>query len=160
MKYVINIDGSGAEEAIRGVLAYRRWLEERTKELVQKLAERGAEIARVGFETAEYDGTNDVSVNVEDRGEFARAVIATGQATLFIEFGSGLIGGGHKEPLEYGPGTWSDGPQGKGHWQDPNGWYYAHDKKSFGNPPASAMYHARKQIEEDLTTIAREVFSH
>ena len=160
MKYVINIDGSGAEEAIRGVLDYRRRLEERTKELVQKLAERGVEIARVGFETAEYDGTNDVSVDWKDRGEFARAVIATGQATLFIEFGSGLIGGGHEEPLEYGPGTWSDGPQGKGHWQDPNGWYYAHGKKSFGNPPASAMYDARKQIEEDLTTIAREVFSH
>ena len=59
----------------------------------------------------------------------------------------------------YGPGTWSDGPDGKGHWKDPGGWYFSHGQHSFGNPPAMAMVHARDAILEQLTAIAREVFT-
>ena len=58
-----------------------------------------------------------------------------------------------------GPGTWSlDSDSGKGHWDDPEGWYYEHGKKSHGNPPAMAMYDAAQTMVAELTTIAREVF--
>ena len=154
-KYSIGLDGSGLDELIRGVEEYEKWLKEKAAILVQKLADLGVEVASVGFANAAYDGTNDVSVNFEERGELTRAVVATGKATLFIEFGAGLIGYGHPEPQEYGPGTYP----GKGHWNDPNGWYYEHGKKSYGNPPAAAMYNARKQLEQDFDSIAREVFS-
>ena len=104
-----------------------------------------------------------MNVTIEQRGENACAVVATGEATLFIEFGSGyMMGYGHPEPQGYGPGTWSDGPNGKGHWDDPNGWYLPKEKgggKSYGNPPAGAMYSAVKEIELEFERVAREVFS-
>jgi hypothetical protein len=133
----------------------KRRLEEKTSELVKRLADYGVEIADISFGSAPYDGVNDVKVDFEEYDEFTRAVVAAGNAVLFIEFGAGVTYGyGHPEPQGYGPGTYP----GKGHWDDPNGWYYAHDKRSYGNPPSASMYNARKQIEEDFTRIAQEVF--
>lgn len=153
----VDLSIGGLNELIRNLNGRARWIEERTQELVKRLTDYGVTLASVAFENAQYDGVIDVSVTFEERGELTRAVIATGVAVLFIEFGAGATYGyGHPEPQEYGPGTYP----GKGHWDDPNGWYYAHGKKSYGNPPAAAMYNARKQVEEDIQTIAREVFSH
>lgn len=134
----------------------KRRLEEKTSELVKRLADYGVEIADISFGSAKYDGVNDVKVDFEEYDEFTRAVVATGNAVLFIEFGAGVkySGDKHPEPQGYGPGTYP----GKGHWDDPNGWYYTHDKKSYGNPPSSSMYKARKKIEDVFTRIAQEVF--
>ena len=154
---MITIDVSDFAKAIKNIEEREQWLRERTEELVQRLTDYGVLLASVAFEGAAYDGVNDVKVTFEEQGELTRAIVATGEAVLFIEFGAGVTYGfGHPEPLGYGPGTYP----GKGHWNDPNGWYYDHGKKSYGNPPAEAMYNARKQIEEDIETIAQEVFSH
>ena len=84
----------------------------------------------------------------------AAAVVASGEGALFLEFGAGyLMGYGHPEPLGYGPGTYP----GKGHWDDPNGWYYEHGKKSYGNPPTAAMYNARKIIQQNLKDLAKGI---
>lgn len=162
MKITIGIDGSGVEEAIRRVEQRQKWFEERTQELAMRLASLGATYASLEYSRAVYTGPNDVEVEVKESGKNAYKVIANGEAVLFIEFGSGLIGGGHPEPLGYGPGTYP----GKGHWDDPNGWWLprnkndGHSQHTFGNPPAAAMYNARKQVVEDLERIAKEVFSH
>ena len=157
MKYTINIDGSGADEMLRGVRERQKWLEERTKEFAKRLAEYGVRLAKAYF-LVPYDGNNDVTVTWEERGDFTTAVIATGEAVLFLEFGAGyMMGYGHPDVQGYGPGTYP----GKGHWDDPRGWWIpGTGQHTYGNPPAAAMYNARKQVEEDLTTIAREVFSH
>ena len=101
----------------------------------------------------------DVSVRVDSTGSVA-VIYAEGKAVAFIEFGSGIkYGYGHTyaDELGMGPGTY---PEGKGHWDNPDGWYYAHGKKSYGNPPAMAMAKAIERMTEELTTIAREVFGH
>ena len=153
--YTIDLSGRGINQLMRGVAEYEKWVNDKTKEFVQKLAEKGVELASVSFAQAQYDGDNDVSVTWEDRGEFTRAVVATGKATLFIEFGAGkTLGYGHPEPLQFGPGTYP----GKGHWDDPNGWYYNNKKKSMGNPPSASMYNARKELEETFESTVREVF--
>jgi hypothetical protein len=150
---------SNTSELLRNIREYREWFIDRTRELLNRLAEYGVRSAEISFESALYDGDNDVTVTWEERGDNIRAVIAKGNATLFIEFGSGATYGyGHPEPLSFGPGTWSDSPQGKGHWQDPDGWYYEHGKKSMGNPPSQSMYSARKLIAEDFEQIAKDVF--
>jgi hypothetical protein len=110
------------------------------------VAEYGAKIAQREFSFASYDGVNDVRVTANPT-ELGAEVRASGNATLFIEYGSGAtFGYGHPNPGRYGPGTWSKGPLGKGHWDNPNGWYYAHGIKSRGNPPAAAMYHAETEM--------------
>ena len=161
MKIVIDpFDKESIDNAVKELERYKRWVQEKEKILRQRLAQLGATVASIEFSRAIYNGTNDVSVRVEDNGRKA-TIFAEGSAVLFIEFGSGeKYGGGHPDAGKYGygPGTYSDGPNGKGKWNDPNGWYFAHGQHSFGNPPAMAMVHARDAIIEQLTAIAREVF--
>lgn len=158
MKVDVNIfDYASVSRATRRLDDYYADLNRKADELCRRLAELGATRATLDYSGAYYDGTNDVSVAVEPIAHGYR-VRASGNAVLFIEFGSGTIGGGHPRPENYGPGTWSDGPNGKGHWQDPNGWYYAHGQKSMGNPPAAAMYHAEQDVINAIQRIADEVF--
>lgn len=161
MRIVINpFDPASVGNAIKELERYKLWVQEKEVILRQRLAQLGATVASIEFVRAVYNGTNDVSVRVEDNGNKA-TIFAEGSAVLFIEFGSGeRYGSGHPEAgkFGYGPGTYSDGPNGKGHWDNPNGWFFSHGQHSFGNPPAMAMLHARDSIVEQLTAIAREVF--
>ena len=158
---VINGLSEGSiKNALKEVRKYKAWVLEKEAELSRRLAEIGADVARIQFAGATYDGNNDVSVRVDSTGSVA-VIYAEGTAVAFIEFGSGSqMGYGHPTAGEhgFGPGTYSDGPDGKGHWDDPKGWYYAHDKKSHGNPPAMAMYQAVQAMTEQITMIAKEVF--
>jgi len=148
------------EAAAQELRRYAEWLERKENELLTKLAERGRDVASVKFASAKYDGTNDVSVRVDSTGSVA-VIYAEGEAVAFIEFGSGARDGyGHPKAgeLGFGPSTWSLSEEGKGHWDNPDGWYYEHGKKSHGNPPAMAMYDAVQAMTAEITTIAREVF--
>lgn len=146
--------------AVQEMRKYVEWVEQKETELRKKLAARGLAVASVHFAMADYDGDDDVSVRVDDTGSVA-VIYAEGKAVAFIEFGSGSKEGyGHPTAAQFGfgPSTWSLGEEGKGHWDNPDGWYYEHGKKSHGNPPAMAMWQAVQTMTEELTTIAREVF--
>ena len=146
--------------AVQELRRYAEWVERKEAELRSKLAARGLAVAAVHFAMADYDGDDDVSVRVDDTGSVA-VIYAEGKSVAFIEFGSGAaMGYGHPTAMQFGfgPGTWSTGESGKGHWDDPNGWYYEHGKKSHGNPPAMAMYEAVQTMTAEITSIAREVF--
>jgi hypothetical protein len=150
---------AAAEELHR----YAEWVQRKETELITKLAERGRDVASVKFAGAQYDGTNDVSVRVDSTGSVA-VIYAEGTAVAFIEFGSGAEKGyGHPDAGKHGlgPGTWSTNEDlgGKGHWDNPKGWYYKHGEKSHGNPPAMAMYDAVQTMTAEITTIAKEVFA-
>ena len=163
MAKTIRINGiseATIDATVKELRKYAEWVEHKENELIAKLAERGKEVASIKFATAKYDGTNDVSVRVDNTGSVA-VIYAEGEAVAFIEFGSGAKeGNGHPDAGKhgFGPGTWSLGESGKGHWDNPDGWYYAHGKKSQGNPPAMAMYDAVQTMTAEITSIAREVF--
>lgn len=145
------------QDAIKELKKYKKWIAEKERELRIRLATRGATVASIQFARAIYSGTNDVSVRVDDTGTVA-VIYAEGSAVAFIEFGAGATYGyGHPMNSEFGtgPGTY---PDGKGHWNNPNGWWYGHREHTFGNPPAMAMLKARDQMVEEITQIAREVF--
>lgn len=158
----VPLSTKGIEKLIQELEDYQRDIEKKANALVERLADEGMQIAQFYFDIAVYDGVNDVKVTWEKRGNASAAVIAAGNAVLFIEFGAGyLMGYGHPEPMGYGPGTYP----GKGHWDDPNGWWLPKavqeatgKKKSFGNPPAAAMYNTVKDLEERIAEIASEVF--
>lgn len=152
-EYVVELSSSGLKELQNRLKEDSKWLDRKCEELCRRLAELGATKAEVGFAAAYYDGNADASITVESDGKNSYRVLASGSTVLFVEFGSGLIGYGHPEPHGYGPGTYP----GKGHWDDPNGWWYAHGQHSHGNPPNAPMYNAVKEIELELARIAREV---
>ena len=151
-------DKNSVKSAIKELKKYKQWIIAKETELRIRLATLGASVASIQFSRAIYNGTNDVTVRVDNTGSVA-VIYAEGSAVAFIEFGSGAkYGYGHPDAarLGTGPGTY---PDGKGHWDDPRGWWYGHGKHSYGNPPAMAMYQAREQLVEQLTQIARQVFS-
>jgi hypothetical protein len=118
----------------------------------------GATVASIRFARAIYTGSNDVSVRVDNTGSVA-VIYAEGEAVAFIEFGAGATYGyGHPQAGEFGagPGTY---PDGKGHWNNPKGWWFGSGQHTYGNPPAMAMYAAVQEITENVTKIAKEVFA-
>lgn len=163
-KFVIDpFDSSSIDRAIRGVKDYQRWLEEKSKELCERLAAIGATRASLDYAGAFYQGEKDVQVSVEPI-EGGYKVLADGESVLFIEFGSGVTYGyGHPEAgtHQLGPGTYPPTNPEKPHWNDPKGWYLPKDKgggHTYGNPPAAGMYNARKEIEQQIRNVVREVF--
>ena len=158
----IGLSDKSISNAIKELRQYSAWVQSKEAELRSRLAMMGATVASIQFSRAIYNGSNDVSVRVDDTGSVA-VIYAEGESVAFIEFGSGIkYGYGHPQAGEFGfgPGTWSDGDEGKGHWDNEHGWWYGSGQHSYGNPPAMAMYTAVKEITENVTRIAREVFSH
>lgn len=159
-KIVVPLSESGIQKIQDELTVYRKWQEEKARELAERLAALGATVASIRFSRAVYTGKKDVDVTVEALPNGYK-VKADGESVLFIEFGSGVTYGyGHPEAGEFGmgPGTY---PDGKGHWDDPKGWYLpksAGGGHTFGNPPAMPMYEARKAIEQELPRIVKEVF--
>lgn len=159
-KIVVPLSESGIQKIQDELVVYRKWQEEKARELAERLASLGATVASIRFSRAVYTGKKDVDVTVEELPNGYK-VKADGESVLFIEFGSGVTYGyGHPEAGEFGmgPGTY---PDGKGHWDDPKGWYLpksAGGGHTFGNPPSMPMYEARKAIEQELPRIVKEVF--
>ena len=160
-KIVVPLSVDGIDRLQKELKKYQVWQQEKAKELAERLAMLGASTASIRFSRAAYTGVRDATVSVVAT-PVGYTVKADGESVLFIEFGSGVTYGyGHQEASQYGmgPGTY---PDGKGHWDDPRGWYLPKEKggmHTYGNPPAMPMYEARKAIEQELPRIVREVFS-
>ena len=158
----VNIfDYASVSRAQRRLDEYYADLIEKSNELCERLAEIAQDEAQTLFYGAEYDGINDVDVYI-DQIQNGYSVVAQGDAALFIEYGSGVTRGkGHPEPEGYGPGTYP----GKGHWNDPKGWYLPVDAlgergiHTYGNPPAAAMYRAKQEVIDRAQEVADEVFA-
>ena len=160
------------DSLIRKVEDLGNWQSDRAIVFADRLAQEGLEIASVKVSQAVYDGTNDVSVTVEPRGNNVRAVVATGGATLFIEFGTGVTyPDNHPEAEELGM---KRGEYGQGHGKQHSWGYYGDpgtngvlkEKKNggfvvitHGNPANMPMYETVKELQDRLTEIAKEVFS-
>ena len=157
-------DPASVNAAVNELREYAVWIRRKANELAQRLADIGVVNVSLGYARAIYTGENDITVTVEEQGEGRYAIIASGNALLFIEFGAGVTYGyGHPDPVVgetvMGPGTY---PYGKGHWDDPDGWYlpgYEHIH-TYGNPPSMTMYLTAKELRDRLQDIAQEVFSH
>lgn len=159
----ITLDTKSISNAIKEVKRYKAWVLQKEEELRIRLASVGATVASIQFSRAIYTGSNDITVRVDDTGSVA-VIYAEGESVAFIEFGSGIkYGYGHPNPnaggTPMGPGTWSDGPDGKGHWDNENGWWFGSGQHTYGNPPAMGMAKAVEKMAEQFTEIAREVFS-
>lgn len=156
----VQLDTAGIDKLIQELDSYKEDLRRKSQELVKRAADYGVEIVNIHVARSSHLGGKDFNVTAKPNKN-GYTVIATGEHVLFIEFGAGITYGlGHPEAQEHGmgPGTY---PNGKGHWNDPKGWYLpasAGGGHTYGNPPYAPMYEARKAIEMDLPRLVREVF--
>lgn len=166
----------GAGSALR---AYAQKLRDAAPLIEERLAEIGADRASSDFANAAYAGTNDVTVST-DRTDEGMAVVASGEAVAFIEFGTGITM--EPYPGELPPDISPRGAYGQGKGSNPKGWIYAGEEgtgglavpakrrrkdgseveiegvwRTWGNPPAAGLYHAGEEIMEHCAEAVREV---
>lgn len=125
-----------------------------------RLANIGMNRANQDFASVLYQGEKDYTVTVEPLKDGAK-LSATGETVYFLEYGSGAFQPSYagETPLGLERGSWSLSKKGKGHWDDPRGWYVSHGVKSWGNPPANAMYHAEEDIKRNADRVIQEVLN-
>ena len=169
----VNLSAESIDAAIKELKAYKKWILKCTKKLLKKMADEGMNTSSVKFSQAAYDGTNDVTVSVQStKGDMKVAVIAVGNATLFIEFGTGV-----KYPDTH-PDTAKNGMvrggYGHGLGKLKNGWRYEGDPgtngevitsgkhegmiHTYGNPANACMYETIRELEQRFEEMVREVF--
>lgn len=168
----VPLSQKGIDTLIREIDNYKVWLKDRSEVLLDRLAQAGVEVASARFSKVAYDGTNDASVSVEQRGSSARAVVAVGASVLFIEFGTGVTyPDNHPQAAELGMkrGEYSQGHGKQSSWgyygdpgtngvikQKPNG---SSVVITHGNPANMPMYETVKELEALLPVLVKEVFS-
>lgn len=158
---VLNLD-----KVISQIDSYKNDLPNKVNLLLERLSTLGAYRARVEFTNAMYAGANDTEVSVE-KTPTGYSVTAKGQAVLFIEFGTGVLNPEHPQSSEFG---FAHGQYGDGKGANEKGWVYVGEQgnagqplrdgvyRTYGNPPAKAMYYAAKNMKAEIQKIAKEVF--
>ena len=170
-KIKINLNKKGSlERGIEKLEAYKRRIRERTSQLVCKLTDSGAEIARVKIVNmgAYYSGELLSGVS----GYYspilnAGFVKVSSDHAAFVEFGTGVVGQNNPHrngeylalvAWQYASGskifTTKDGRVG---------WIYPTDDGGFrfteGMESRPFMYETALELQRDLEKIAKEVFS-
>lgn len=168
----VKLNEQSIDRAIKELQDYKNWLTGKTKEFLKALGEEGVEIASAKFADAQYDGTNDVSCSVEERGDNKVAVVAVGNATLFIEFGTGVrYADNHPEATANGM---IHGEYGYKLGRLEKGWRYtgnpgtngevitegkhAGEVHTYGNPANMSMYLTIRELEDKFEEIARRIY--
>lgn len=167
-KRTINInlfDSGSIDKAIQEIRHYQNNLQRKVQIFVDRLAREGLQVVQSTMESIpdEEKGSYYTEiVNTTNGDIIGAAVRLTGDQVLFIEFSAGIRYGTSNYPLpsgdKYGMGTYP----GKGHWNDPNGWWYIDERgekhHSYGNRAYMPMYHAEQAIIKQVRRIAKEVF--
>ena len=154
------LDRHSVRNAINQLKEIRVGFNDKMNDVCERLATIGAYRASAEFSRSEYVGNNDVKVYADQFVDYWE-VRASGESVLFMEYGAGAKRGyGHPQPNGYGPGTYP----GKGHWDDPKGWYLPKEVfgvrgiHCFGNRPTMAMYLAEQDMRAELDNVVSEVF--
>lgn len=169
----VKLNSFDIDEAIKELEIYKQKIQIAAKEIAKRLAELGYEVAYSIINNNIFDDeTLSQSLQVKAENENKYILLSNSKEILFFEFGAGAkYGYGHPLNADFGmgPGTYP----GKGHWDDPNGWWYPTDNPSlikhvdksgqgwahtYGNAPYMPFYKASKEIKANLQRIAEEVF--
>ena len=169
-KITINLnEDKSINKAIRDLKRYKKEVEQKTRLLLQKLTDEGAQIVRVkivnlgayysGALLSGVDGYYSPSLNVG----FVRV---TSDHVAFVEFGTGVVGAANKHKnCEYlAKASWSYAT-GKKIFTTKDGkigWIYPTDDGGFrftqGMPSRPFMYETALELQNNFRRIAEEVF--
>lgn len=155
------LDSQDIERAIKELKQFKQEFLKKEKRLLEGLAEIGLKEASVRFTTAMYDGTNDVSVKLDETNN-GYVIVADGNAVAFIEFGAGVYHNTSEPyPNPRPQGIVGIGEYGKGKGKQ-KAWGYKDENDELvitrGNPAAMPMWYASEEIKKSVTRVVKEVF--
>ncbi len=178
MKRWIGVQLNGLDKAIAQIKKVEKEIEDKIAKLVERLAEHGLLVAQIYYSTAEYAGDNDVVVRAQRISDNSWKIIAEGNATLFIEFGTGVTmpdAPQARAELKSGNPV-GHGEYGQGKGAHEKGWFYpgtvgniapSNTEPSYkypglihtyGNPATPAMYYTQNQLHRIVNKTAKEIF--
>lgn len=162
----VELTPQSIDDAIKAIEEYKKWIEDCTERLVEKLADKGVILAQIEFDNAPLDGTGgnpEVVVTRTKDGRF-KCTVQTNETVLasFIEFGTGIT---YPDVHPYASQLGAiRGQYGQGKGSRPNGWtfydvdYYGQKRHTLGIPASMPMYKTEQQLEKLITQVANEVF--
>lgn len=162
----MNLSAGSIQNAVKELQRYKADLMRKQQVFIDRLAKIGLNVVQQTMESIPPDekGSYYTEIINNSRGDIVGAAIRlSGNQILFLEFSSGITYGTDNYPTpagdKYGMGTYP----GKGHWNDPAGWWWVDDNgekhHSYGNRAYMPMYHAEEAIILAVRQIAKEVFS-
>lgn len=165
MQIKFGLSPSEINKAIKEVEKYKQDLRKKCDRLILELANLGYSTSKAILQEHIYSGQTIGSIRIENLSSSQKtrmSIVVESEAILFLEFGAGVKYSGTVNPkaseLGMGAGTYP----GKGHWDDPNGWWYLGDDgeyhHSYGIQAAMPMYQAEQAIIRNLGKVARKIF--
>lgn len=158
-KISFGLSPNAIKDAVDYLETYKKWVNQKIDELMIRLAAVGLETARVYFQQGATEG-NEAPETLVEPIENGFKIIARGKDVFFIEFGAGDAAGNHPDaanaPVDTSPGSYSK--INTGEYAKYQSWHHKGVKYT-ELQPQMPMYHAMREIERNVTKIAKEVFS-
>lgn len=158
-KISFGLSPDAIKDAVDYLETYKKWVNQKIDELMIRLAAVGLETARVYFQQGATEGNEAPETWVEPI-ENGFKIIARGKDVFFIEFGAGDAAGNHPDaanaPVDTSPGSYSK--INTGEYAKYQSWHHKGVKYT-ELQPQMPMYHAMREMERNVTKIAKEVFS-
>lgn len=139
------------DDVLKRLEEYRAWINQKCAVLVERLCERGVEIAKELCPVDTGDLRNSIHSMAED---MAGQIIASASHAAYVEFGTGIVGSMSPHPTlpwiydinAHSFDGWTYFKNGQFHW-------------TAGQPAKPFMHNTAQQLANEAPKIAREVFS-
>lgn len=166
-RYKVSLNSASIRKTIAELEQLKKRLQGMEDSISARLAEIGAVRASLYFQIVEYDGVNDVTVDVE-KTENGYRVTANGESVAFIEFGTGIMkGDSYPAPRSNYDGVVPIGTYGK-HRGSHESWVYRGSPGSngevlkngailtHGNRANACMFQTAMDLKTEIARIVKE----
>lgn len=162
----------GINNLKKELLSYKTdFLQNRLVELVEKLSEKGVEIARANVTKLDAIFTGELIDSLHsEKGSISKGtaifyIVTDSKHAAFVEFGTGQLGmeGGYPYPFPEGV-QWNYNSGRTIFEISPGqyGWFYKRDEQWYftqGMPSRPFMYETAIELEKEIVKTAKEVFA-
>lgn len=162
----------GINNLKRELLSYKtNFLQNRLVELVEKLSEKGVEIARANVTKLDAIFTGELINSLHsEKGSISKGtaifyIVTDSKHAAFVEFGTGQLGmeGGYPYPFPEGV-QWNYNSGRTIFEISPGqyGWFYKRDEQWYftqGMPSRPFMYETAMDLEREVVKLAKEIFA-
>lgn len=162
-KIPLVLSEKGVDLALKQVRDYRKWLKDKTEELVRIMCEAGKGHAIIAVTHIDTGATMN---SIQGYATGNKGVIVAGGNAIWIEFGTGITKNG---PAGGSPHPEGDnlgmliGEYGDGHGADEDGWWYWNEDRgrfehTYGIQANAFLYNTAQILKQQAPEYAKGVF--